>query len=85
MAPTGIAHELHITVQIGKKGLTEETLLEIEHQLKKRKTIKVKFLRSILESHAKQELIQAITDATGSELMMKAGSIIVLKKREKSK
>ena len=44
-------HELKPIVQIGKSGLTESTLKEIEKHLKKRKLIKIKCLKYFLDEY----------------------------------
>jgi len=42
-------------IRIGKKGLSEESISEIKKQLKKNKLIKVKFLRSFIDSQDKKK------------------------------
>ena len=43
------------TIRIGKSGITESQIEEIKKQLKKRKLIKIKFLRSFIESNDKKQ------------------------------
>jgi len=46
------------TVWIGKEGLTEQSLCEIEKQLKKNKMLKIKILQTALLKEAKKQFQQ---------------------------
>ena len=72
---------LSVTVQIGKKGVTDSSIQEIKKQLEKKKIIKVKILRSAFESAEKDELVNEIVSKTDSELLDKIGFVIVLKRK----
>jgi len=48
-------HELPVSVQIGKQGLSQTVLDEIKKHLKKRKLIKIKCLRYFLSTFASEE------------------------------
>jgi RNA-binding protein YhbY len=66
------------TVQIGKRGLTGELLDEIKRQLKRRKTIKIKYLKAALASHGRQALTDAILEQTGAQLLASVGNVVVI-------
>lgn len=66
------------TVQIGKKGLTAELLDEIHKQLKRRKTIKVKYLKAALSSQGRQSLTETILEQTGAQLVAMVGNVAVI-------
>jgi len=72
------AHLLKPTIQIGKNKLSVSQINEIKLQLKKRKLIKVKILKSAVED--KDELIAELLNSTKSELIQKVGNIITLYK-----
>jgi RNA-binding protein len=63
------AMSLKPSVQIGKKGLTEESIIEIKKQLKKHRLVKVKLLKASLEEKAKKDLAREIAEKTGSRLV----------------
>ena len=65
---------------VGKSGLTDSAVKEIKIQLKKRKLIKIKFLRSIVKEKGKKELAQELADRTDSKIIMKVGFVVVLYK-----
>jgi RNA-binding protein len=75
------AKSLEPIVRIGKSGLTETVLAEIEKHLKKRKLIKIRFLKSSLENEEKQKYALLITDYTRSVVVSFVGSMLVLYKR----
>ena len=70
----------HLTpiLRIGKSGVTDSVIAEIKEQLKKRKLIKLKLLKSVIEGKDKKELAQEIADKTNSELIHQVGFVIVL-------
>lgn len=68
-------------IRIGKKGLTEETIIQIKQLLKKRKLIKIKFLKSFIENTEKKKAAEDLCSKTGSELIDKVGFVIVIYKR----
>ena len=68
-------------IRIGKKGLTEETIIQIKEFLKKRKLIKIKFLKSFLEDNDKKKAAEELCSKTGAELIDKVGFVVVIYKR----
>ncbi len=81
-------HKLQSTIRIGKNGLTEELITEIKKQLKTKKTIKVKMLKSFVDTIEKKkhrELIAAkIAGEVGAGLEGMTGFVFVLRKRGQS-
>ena len=75
------AQHIQPILRIGKSGVTEGLIEEIKRQLKKRKLIKIKLLRSALDGKDKKEMAQEIADKTRSELINQVGSVIVLSKK----
>ena len=68
-------------IRIGKTGISEGLLNEIKLQLRKKKVLKIKILKSALEMQKKQEIIQKIIKETKSELMSAVGLTFLLHKR----
>lgn len=67
-------------IRIGKNGLTDNAIDEIKKQLKKRKLIKVKFLRSFIKGKDKKKIGKEIATKTNSELIDQVGFVVVLYK-----
>lgn len=72
--------EIKVTVQIGKNGLSEETIQEIQKQLKAKKTIRIKYLRSFLDTTDKKEATRLILEKTQAILLEQRGFIITIRK-----
>lgn len=72
------SHGLEATVQVGKEGITDSLIEEIKKQLKKRKLIKVKFLKSAGE---RKKLVEEIVSETGAILVRSVGRVAVLFKK----
>ena len=75
------AKNIQPILRLGKAGVTEGAIEEIRRQLRKRKLIKIKLLKSALDGKNKKELAQEIADKTKSELIHQVGSVIVLSKK----
>lgn len=70
------SHELQPTVMVGKAGITDQTIAEINAQLKKKRLIKVKLLKSAREEMKQQAKNLAAT--TNTTLVRQVGGIIIL-------
>ena len=78
------AKSLEPHIRIGKKGLTKEMIEEIAKQLKDKELIKIKLLRpSVKDRKQKKALAIELAEKTGSMLIDRIGSIIVLHKAKK--
>ncbi len=78
------AKTLSVSVRIGKKGLNEEVLKEIKIQLKANKIIKIKFLKNFDKRDNLAEVIDKILSETNSNIILKSGFVIVIKKIAKN-
>ena len=74
----GTLHDLKPTVWIGKQGCTDATIQEIRDQIKKRQTIKVKWLQT-----AEVEP-EAIAEASGTRLVQVRGKTPILSDKRKA-
>ena len=68
-------------INVGKAGLTDSIIEEIKSQLKNRKLIKVKFLKSALKDKDKKELAEELVSKTNAQLIHKVGFVVVLYKK----
>ncbi|MEA3514093.1 MAG: YhbY family RNA-binding protein [Nanoarchaeota archaeon] len=68
-------------IRIGKNGFSESTIIQIKQLLKKRKLIKIKFLKSFLEDNDKKKAAEELCSKTGAELIDKIGFIVVIYRR----
>ena len=67
---------------IGKKGLTENQIREIEKQLKKKRLIKVKILKSALISQKREEIAETLAEKTRSKVVDVRGLIVTLSQKD---
>jgi RNA-binding protein len=72
---------IQVTLQVGKSGVTPRLIDELFTQLKTRKVVKIKLLRSALESVDRKEIANTLVSMTHAELMSLVGNVVVLKKR----
>ncbi|KAB8145865.1 ribosome assembly RNA-binding protein YhbY [Chloroflexia bacterium SDU3-3] len=69
------AHNLKPIVQIGKNGITDQTIAAIDQVLITHELIKVKF-NDVQDE--KQELSESLADRTGSALVYVIGNTVIL-------
>jgi len=69
-------------VWIGKKGLTENQIMEIEKQLKKKRLIKVKILKSALLNQKREQIAEQLAEKTRSRVVDVRGLIVTLSKND---
>ena len=74
------SHSLSPVIQIGKNGLSDEAINQIKSMLRKKNLIKVKFLKSYLETTDKRKAVQELAERTGALVVHKVGFIVVLYK-----
>ena len=74
------AKALQPILRIGKLGLSDSAINELNNLLKKRKLVKIKLLPSCLEGKNKKEVIGQIVQKTNSELVESVGNAVVLYK-----
>tara|TARA_B100001123_G_C15023053_1_gene912292 strand:- start:467 stop:781 length:315 start_codon:yes stop_codon:yes gene_type:complete len=73
---------LDITIRVGKSGLTESLISELDSQLRTRNLVKVKVNRGIADvSSLKDELWQKMAENTSSNIILKRGNIAVFHRK----
>lgn len=65
------------TLQVGKEGITQGVIEELERQLKKSLLVKVKILKSAREKVDKRDIIRSLAELSGSELVEERGNTAV--------
>jgi Predicted RNA-binding protein containing KH domain, possibly ribosomal protein len=77
----GMAARIEPATHIGKNGVTDSLVEEINRQLKDNKLIKVKVLKSAMDSMSREEIARLLAEKTGAELIEVKGNTVVLFKR----
>lgn len=77
------AHVLHPSMQIGKSGLTEGLVSELKEQLKSKKLIKVKFMKSFIEGKDRKQVAIDLAKKTDSVIVLQVGNTVTLAKKKK--
>ena len=77
----GTAANIEPATHIGKNGVTDSLIVEINRQLKDNKLIKVKILKSAIETMPREEIARLLAAKTGAELIDVRGDTVVLFKR----
>jgi RNA-binding protein len=67
---------LDITIHIGKSGI-EPVVEELKNQLKIKKIVKVKFLKTAITEKGKHELSEELANLTDSELIEVRGNTAI--------
>lgn len=77
----GLANKLNPSLQIGKEGLTENIIKELDFQLEQKELIKI----SVLENSPVlvDEVVEEILSATKAEFVQKIGSKLVIYRESK--
>ncbi|MBW2966279.1 YhbY family RNA-binding protein [Candidatus Woesearchaeota archaeon] len=75
------ALELKPVIWVGKSGLTDNVIKEIKTLLKKKKLIKVKFLKGIIKEKGRKELVKELAEKTDSRIIHQVGFVVVLYKK----
>ncbi len=73
---------LEPSLRIGKNGLSEGMIREIEEQLTKKEMIKIKFLGSFAKNQNKRERAKTLADSVNAFVVESVGNTIVLQKRK---
>ncbi len=76
----GANSALEPTLHVGKAGI-EGVVEELKIQLKSRKLVKVRFLRTAFIEGNKKELMQKLADLSGSELVETKGNTAVYSRK----
>ena len=75
--------ELDTIFQIGKGGISEETVKQISNALEARELIKVRVLEN--SAYSAREAADALSEATGADVVSVAGTRFVLYRESKNK
>ena len=73
------------TVRIGKGGVTQQLLDEIDRQLEKNEVVKVKILKSALAERKAKEIASKVAEKTEASLVEVRGHTFILYRRKKPK
>lgn len=76
------ANNLEPSIIIGKKGLTENSIKAMKENLKNKKLIKVKILKSFIGSKNKKDVFRDIAEKAGSIMVKNVGFVITLYKKD---
>jgi len=71
------------TIWIGKSGISQELINEIEKQLDKREMVKIKILKSALKENEMRQLASRIAEQTEASLVEVRGHTLMLYKHRK--
>ncbi|MBU4075355.1 MAG: YhbY family RNA-binding protein [Euryarchaeota archaeon] len=74
------ATALEPALQIGKSGI-EAVVEELRKQLKSKKLIKVKFLKTAIHEGDKHEMAEKLAEMTGSDLIEVRGNTAVFRRK----
>ncbi|MEM2924902.1 MAG: 50S ribosomal protein L10 [Methanocellales archaeon] len=72
---------LKAVIQIGKEGITNGVVEELKRQLKEKKLVKVKFLRSALEKTEREQLARELQEKTNAILIEIRGNTAVYQRK----
>jgi len=79
-----IGHQKKPEVRIGKAGVTEAVLKEIDRMLEDKKIVKVKLLKSVRKTVDRKALAAQVADELGAKLLgVRGGTFVLYREREK--
>jgi RNA-binding protein len=81
-----VRHELKEekpTIHVGKEGFTEQSGKEIDKQLNQNKMVKVKILKSALQTETAKAIATKAAEQTGAALVEVRGHVFILYRRRK--
>jgi RNA-binding protein len=79
------ANTMYPCMQIGKSGITAGLIRELRTQLKIKKIIKIKFMKSFIEDKDKKEVAKELAKKLNSMVISQIGNVVVLAKKDKAK
>jgi RNA-binding protein len=74
-------HDLKPVIRIGKNGVTENIINDIKNLVKKKKMVKIKVLRSALNSATMKEIADKIVKETNLKIVQLRGHSVVVTSR----
>jgi len=78
-----IGHQKKPEVRIGKSGVTESVLKEIDRMLKDREIVKVKLLKSVRKTGDRRTIAAQVAEKLGAKLLGVRGGTFVLYRRKR--
>lgn len=73
------------TIWMGKKGVTQEVIEEVSKQLDQDEVVKVRVLKSALQTSKREVLASLIAEKTGSELIEVRGNTFVVYRHRRAR
>jgi RNA-binding protein len=74
------AKALSPVIWVGKNGITQGVIDEVTKLVKKKRLIKVKFLKSFIETTDKKLAAKMLASKTDSKIVMLTGFVVVLER-----
>ncbi|HLN46041.1 MAG TPA: YhbY family RNA-binding protein [Candidatus Sulfotelmatobacter sp.] len=71
------------TIHVGKDGFTPQSATEVDKQLDKNKMVKVRILRSALQTETAKNIAAKAAEQTGSALVEVRGHVFILYRKRK--
>jgi RNA-binding protein len=81
-----VRHELKDekpTIHVGKDGFTPQSAVELDKQLENNKMVKVKILKSALQTETAKAIATKAAEQTGSSLVEVRGHVFILYRKRK--
>jgi RNA-binding protein len=78
-----VLKEENPTIHVGKDGLTPQVANEMDKQLKQHKMVKVKILKSALQTETAKAIATKAAEQTGASLVEVRGHVVILYRRRK--
>ncbi|NMB45236.1 MAG: ribosome assembly RNA-binding protein YhbY [Firmicutes bacterium] len=79
----GLANDLPAIIQVGKGGISDNLIEQIDTALEARELIKIRFLQNAAENP--EELAGVLANLTESEVIQRIGKVVVLYRRSQEK
>lgn len=76
------AKELLPLVRIGKSGITDNVIIEVNKQLKLHKLVKIKLLKTCLAEGNRKDIAKNLAIKTESEIVLLQGGVVTLYKEK---
>jgi len=73
-----LSQAFQVSIRIGKSGVTDTLISEIDTQLQKRSMVKIKLNRGLFERKAISEVWAKLAEQTNSVLVLARGNVGVL-------
>jgi len=75
-------HELKPVIRVGKNGVTENIINDVKNLVKKKKIVKIKVLRSALNSATMKDIADKIVEETNLKIVQLRGHSVVVSSEE---